>query len=224
MATPTKVALYNQSDLKNNSDDAIANYLNSIGFTQKHTMTDVRLAIGYGSFAIAVACFLWDYQFGFENTKLYTAGAVAVYTLLQGALAFWTSRVEEGTIYQGRSPSGELIFIASSTKKSEPIYRLKVALAKDKTNEVTNAFELSRSFTEWFDESGYFVPKPFQEFLASSISVVGKADPKRVKSASQKMLDSNPELLDAVMAANAAGDVAETTGTEKKSGGKRRKA
>lgn len=95
--------------MKNNSDDAIANYLNSIGFKQKHTLSDTRLALGYGAFIIAVACFAWDYQFGFESTKLYTTIAVAAYTILQGILAFWISNVEDGTIYQGQAPSGELV-------------------------------------------------------------------------------------------------------------------
>lgn len=70
-------------------------------------MTDTRLALGYGAFAIAAACALWDYKLGFENTKLYTAVAVAVYTLLQGGLAFWIGWVEEGTVYQGTTPSGD---------------------------------------------------------------------------------------------------------------------
>lgn len=72
-------------------------------------MTDVRLALGYGAFAIAAACALWDYQLGFENTKTYTAIAVAVYTILQGALALWISKVEEGTVYQGTAPSGQQV-------------------------------------------------------------------------------------------------------------------
>lgn len=63
------------------------------------------------------------------------------------------------------------------------------------------------------------MPSPLQELLASNISVVGKADPKKVTSASQKMLDENPDLLAAVLAAE--GDA---TGTDAKSGAKRRKA
>lgn len=120
--------------------------------------------------------------------------------------------------------------IASSSKKNTPTYTLKVAIANTKDRatgkkifEVANSFELSRSFTEWFDETGLFVPAPFQEFLASSIPVVGKADPKRVTSASQKMLDENPDLMDAVLAASGKTE-GEATGAEKKSGGKRRKA
>lgn len=97
------------SDLKNTSDDALPNYLNSLKFKQSHFLTDVRLALGYGAFAIAAACFGWDYKFGFENTKYYTAAAVAIYTLLNGFLTFWTSTVEKGTVYQGTAPSGERV-------------------------------------------------------------------------------------------------------------------
>lgn len=96
-------------DLKNTTDDAIPNYLNSLKFKQAHHLTDVRLALGYGSFVIAAACFAWDYQFGFEATKLWTTAAVAIYGVLSWALTFWMSNVEAGTIYQGTLPSGEKV-------------------------------------------------------------------------------------------------------------------
>lgn len=69
---------------------------------------------------------------------------------------------------------------------------------------------------------GVFVVRPFQEFLASEVPIIGKRDPKRVKTASQDLLGDNPDLLDAVVAANAAA----TTAAEpvEKKGGKRRKA
>lgn len=34
--------------------------------------------------------------------------------------------------------------------------------------------------TRWFTADGYFVAKPFQQWLASEIPVVGAADPKNV--------------------------------------------
>lgn len=97
------------SDLKNTSDDAIPNYLNSLKFTQSHKLTDVRLALGYSAFALAGACFLWDYKLGFESTKYLTAAAVVIYTLLNGALTLWIWRMEKGTVYVGRAPSGETV-------------------------------------------------------------------------------------------------------------------
>lgn len=93
-------------DLKNTSDDAIPNYLNSLKFKQDHSLVDTRLALGYGAFAIAAACFLWDYKLGFESTKWYTAAAVALYSIINGALTIWISFVEKGTVYQGKAPDG----------------------------------------------------------------------------------------------------------------------
>lgn len=71
--------------------------------------------------------------------------------------------------------------------------------------------EVTAPFNKWFDESGYLVARPLQELLASSVPLIGRRDPKRVKSSSQAMLDSNPELLDAVMNAGA---VANASGTD----------
>jgi hypothetical protein len=97
------------TDLKNTSDDAIPNYLNSLKFRQSHTLTDVRLALGYTAFGIAAACFLWDYKLGFESTKYYTAAAVTLYTLINGVLTLWIMFREKGVVYEGTSPSGEKV-------------------------------------------------------------------------------------------------------------------
>ena len=65
--------------------------------------------LGYSAFVIAGACFAWDYKFGFENTKLYTAVAVAVYTLVNTILTYWIAFVEKGIVYQGTTPNGEKV-------------------------------------------------------------------------------------------------------------------
>lgn len=96
-------------DLKNTSDDAIPNYLNSLKFTQSHFLQDVRLALGYGAFSVAALCFLWDYKLGWDSTKHFTAAAVALYMLLNAALTFWTSQKEKNVIYQGTAPSGDKV-------------------------------------------------------------------------------------------------------------------
>lgn len=96
-------------DLKNTSDDAIPNYLNSLKFKQSHTLTDVRLTLGYSAFAISAACFFWDYKLGFDSTKYYTAAAVALYAILNGALTLWSFFVEKNIVYVGTAPSGEKV-------------------------------------------------------------------------------------------------------------------
>lgn len=202
-------------------------------------MSDVRLALGYTALVVAAACFTWDYKLGWEATKLWTACAVGFYAALNGALTIWVWLVEEGTIYQGLAPEkagGDKVslFVASSAKKGEPTYHLKVAIIDKNKNDI-KAFEFSTPFTAFFNEAGYFVAEPFQGMLVKNISVVAKSDTKRAAAVAagtapgrveetkptetQALLDENPELLDAVLEAQG-----QATGTEKKKGGKRRKA
>ncbi|KAH6969616.1 hypothetical protein HG530_005304 [Fusarium avenaceum] len=216
-----KISVYNLADLKNTSDDAIPNYLNSLKFRQSHTLTDVRLALGYTAFGIAAACFLWDYKLGFESTKYYTAAAVTLYTLINTALTLWIMFREKGIIYEGTSPSGEKISISSSTKKNVPIYNLAVTVT-DKSSK-PSVHKISKPFTGWFDETGQFVAVPFQELLANSVPVIGKRDPKRV-TVSSELLGASPDVLDAILAANATGAETVTADVTENKGGKRRKA
>ncbi len=91
----------------------MSNYLNSLGFTQSHYLADVRLSLGYSAFVVAGACFLWDYKFGFESTKYYTAAAVALYAILNSALTLWIWTVEKQTIYVGTAPGGTTVRFVS---------------------------------------------------------------------------------------------------------------
>ncbi|KAM0188013.1 hypothetical protein ACHAPA_002581 [Fusarium lateritium] len=216
-----KISVYNLADLKNTSDDAIPNYLNSLKFRQSHTLTDVRLALGYTAFSIAAGCFLWDYKLGFESTKYYTAAAVALYTLINTALTLWIMFREKGIIYEGTSPSGEKISISSSTKKNVPIYNLDITVT-DKGSK-PSVHNISKPFTGWFDETGQFVAAPFQELLANSVPMIGKRDPKRV-TVSSELLGASPDVLDAILAANATGAETVTADVTENKGGKRRKA
>ncbi|OAQ96696.1 hypothetical protein LLEC1_06390 [Akanthomyces lecanii] len=200
MATE-KIALYNLADLKNTSDDAIPNYLNSLKFKQTHHLQDVRLALGYSAFAVAALCFLWDYKLGWDSTKHFTAAAVAVYMGLNGALTYWQTQREKNIIYEGTAPSGDKITISTTTKKNIPIYNLGITVSPKRAAEKPQTYALARDFAGWFDEVGFFVAAPFQEMLASAVPLIGKQDPKRVR-ASREMLDANPDLLDAVLAAS----------------------
>ncbi|KAL2759122.1 hypothetical protein ACRALDRAFT_1080669 [Sodiomyces alcalophilus JCM 7366] len=211
MSSQDRITVYNQADLKHTSDDTIANYLNSLRFTQSHTLTDVRLALGYSAFLVAGVCFAWDYKLGFHATKLYTAAAVALYTLLNSALTLWMWFVEKGVVYEGTSPDGEKISIASSTTKNDPVYNLEITLTPKSGSPVK--INISRPFSQWFDSQGHFVAAPFQEMLASNVPAIGKLDAKRANpSISTAPADGgySPEMLDAVL------DVAsaDATGTE----------
>ncbi|KAL8387556.1 hypothetical protein RB595_009826 [Gaeumannomyces hyphopodioides] len=223
-----KITVYNLADLKNTSDDAIPNYLNSLKFKQSHTLTDVRLGLGYGAFLVAAACFLWDYKLGFDGTKYYTAAAVALYTLLNGALTVWIWGVERGIVYVGTAPSGEKLTISSTTVKNDPTYRLSISVLP-KGSATAQSLTVARAFNEWFDSAGHFVAAPFQTMLATAVPAIGRLDSKRLQAAASSSIPSNSqkydaEMLDALLAASTSGT---TTGAESgtaKKGGSRRKA
>jgi hypothetical protein len=88
-------------DLKNTSDDALPNYLNSLSFTQSHYLTDVRLALGYTAVVIAGVLFYVDWKLGWDVTRPYTLPAVVAYMILNGAFTYWLWWVEGSTIYVG---------------------------------------------------------------------------------------------------------------------------
>lgn len=41
-------------------------------------------------------------------------------------------------------------------------------------------YHLKAPFTRWFTSDGFLVAKPFQQWLASEVSVIGEADPANV--------------------------------------------
>ena len=75
------------------------------------------------------------------------------------------------------------ISLASKTKKHDPTYYLTVTTP-------SGSRQIKCPFTTWFTADGYFVAKPFQHWLASSVSAIGEADIKNVGSPEQNLLDS----------------------------------
>ena len=55
------------------------------------------------------------YALGVDLGTTYTAAAVALYALLNGALTYWIGFVEKGVVYQGTAPDGSTV--CSSSQK-----------------------------------------------------------------------------------------------------------
>ncbi|KAL8691522.1 MAG: hypothetical protein Q9218_003265 [Villophora microphyllina] len=191
MAAP-KISIYSLSDLKNNTDDALPNYLTSLKFKQSHFLTDVRLALGYSAVVIAGVTFYADHKLGWDATKYWTLWAVVAYFILNGALTYWIWGVEKGKIFSGEindtlstlglrlAKKHSKVSLASSVSKHKPIYNLQVRYEKQGTEPQT--LKISAPFTKWFDSDGCFVATPFQQWLASEIPIIGEADPKKAAS------------------------------------------
>ncbi|KAF2750555.1 hypothetical protein M011DRAFT_395798 [Sporormia fimetaria CBS 119925] len=175
----TKIAVHSLADLKNTTDDALPNYLHSLKFRQLHTKTDIRLLLGYSAVLIAGVLFYFDWKFGWSVTKPYTLPAVVAYFLLNGCFTVWVFWVEKGLVYEGENGQGEKISIRSHTNKHDPTYHLIVTITPSppSTSQKSTTLNISSPFTKWFTADGYFTAKPFQQFLASSVPLIGAADP-----------------------------------------------
>ncbi|KAI9890062.1 MAG: hypothetical protein M1814_004461 [Vezdaea aestivalis] len=179
MSAPSpKINVYSLSDLKNTTDDALPNYLSSLKFKESHFYTDVRLGIGYTAVLIAATTFYFDYTLGWEKTKFATLWAVIGYFILNTALTYWIWGVEKGKVYVGTFKGTELT-IQSSVDKHVPIYHLRVKYLLPGKSDY-HVLSLQAPFMKWFSEDGFLVAKPFQQWLATEIPVIGSADPKNV--------------------------------------------
>ncbi|EPE31596.1 hypothetical protein GLAREA_12352 [Glarea lozoyensis ATCC 20868] len=223
-----KISVYSLADLKNTTDDALPVYLNSLGFVQSHTLTDVRLGLGYSAFALCAATFYWDYTYGFDSTKFYTTIAVAVYTILNTALTFWIWGVEKNTVYVGtHKTSGTKIQVQTKTDKFKAVYRVTVITTTKDGKSTTK--KVDKAFSGWFDAAGHFVTRPFQQMLATNVELIGQADPKNVVVAAKKEkvdeVEDNRSMDDkwASLLAESSIEDAVTSGTPAKSAKKRGK-
>ncbi|KAF3919631.1 hypothetical protein ABW20_dc0104627 [Dactylellina cionopaga] len=185
-AEPTKICPYSLPDLKNTTDDAIAAYLKTKSFSQSHTLTDVRLALSTAACAIAGVTFYLDYTQGFEKTKSFTFYACIAYFTINTALTIWLYIFESSTVYVGSHKTAPVsLTISSKVTKHDPTYRLKIIQTQTiDGKKVVRIREVEEPFTNWIDEKGGFVKKPFEAWMSTSVPWITENDdvPKELSS------------------------------------------
>ena len=76
--------------------------------------------------------------------------------------------------------------------KNIPIYNVTVTYQASNGKEEKK--KISSRFTRWFDQDGFFVAKPFQQWLASEVPAIGRADPANAKAAIAGVAEGNGEV------------------------------
>ena len=135
----------------------------------------MKLVLGYTAVIVSAITFYLDWTQGFEATKTLTTAAVIIYFALNGAFTYWIWGVEKGVVFTG-SWKGRNITLTSRTEKFTPIYKL--AVTYDKADGKKEEVQVEALFMLWFTEDGAFAAKPFQQWLAGSVALIGEADPK----------------------------------------------
>jgi len=159
-------------------------------FRTRHTHTDVRLALGWGSVAIAAATGYYSWKREFEETRpLVLIGVVLYFVLaaLQTVYAYW---IEGKTIFVGKRRTlvhrieVERITINSETKPApthseSPSYSLAISYirstgkSKNKTILWKSSVTVEKKYTDIFDVEGTLDEGALIAWLAeSSASVI----------------------------------------------------
>ncbi|CCG81691.1 Predicted protein [Taphrina deformans PYCC 5710] len=156
------VNIFSLTELKNASDDTIPATLRKMGYTQSHTLMDVRLLLGYIGVVAAALAGGYDYKVGFEKAKGYTLIGVLTYFLFYGGMNAWQYFVERGTVYVGTKGASRVV-IRTRTDSASPVYRVEVTTAPGSgKGHVVRKHEL---FTKWFDLDGNLVAEPLQTWI-----------------------------------------------------------
>jgi len=137
------------------------------------------LALGYSAVIISAATFAADYKLGWDKTKHWTAAAVVAYFILNSAFTYWTYFVEKGTVFVG-DWQGKRLTLSSKTEKHSPVYHLTAHITSSSGSRLAPEVQVSAPFSKWFTSDGVFAAKPFQQWLASAVPVVGEADPNNI--------------------------------------------
>jgi signal peptidase complex subunit 2 len=76
--------------------------MKSLDYIQTHTLSDIRLTLGYTAVLAVAAAAYYEYRVGFKEAKLWSTLSVGVYFLLNASLYFWTNYVEGDIVYVGK--------------------------------------------------------------------------------------------------------------------------
>lgn len=75
--------------------------MKSLGYIQNHTLSDIRLGLGYAGVICCAAAAYYEYKVGFKEAKSWSMLGVGAYFLFNAALYFWGYFIEGNTVYVG---------------------------------------------------------------------------------------------------------------------------
>lgn len=154
------------SELKLTSDEALPQVLESLGYEQSFTFSDIKLALGYVTVAIAALLFYIDKKFSFNETYYVVAGLIALYGLVSLVMYYLNSHPNlKNTTYVGYNKSNQKITVHTWCTKYDPIYNVKIVL--DDKRDGANSGALA--FNKFFDEFGYLNRQEFSSLVSGLV-------------------------------------------------------
>lgn len=97
--------------------------MQSLGYVQNHTLSDVRLGLGYAAVICCAAAAYYEYNVGFKEAKSWSIMGVGAYFTLNVALYFWGYFIEGTTVYVGSKNGITVISPDNNLRPLLPSYR-----------------------------------------------------------------------------------------------------
>lgn len=166
------------SELKAGCDTGIKELLQSRGYEEMHTHTDVKLILGYIGVVFCAIDFAYSFKYPFSQTKWFSYISVSVYALTSALAVVYSYAVQRDTFFVGYNKAkGHVISVGSKTKSNDPIYHLTLATRpiggrQDPPAQYSKPLEVSQPFSEWYYEDGEFDSAKFKAEVGSSIATL----------------------------------------------------
>ena len=172
-ADPIIVDKWDGNAVKNSLDDAVRKiFTEDLGFVERNTYVDIRLALSTLGCLVALLALGYDYLFPFPLSKYVLIGCVASYFTLMSILTLFMTFVEKNIILLAaeKDPAGmdpdTNWQISTTLKRFEDNYALEMNV-EDGVSKQKRSVILNQSVATWFTVDGELLYDKFKGEIIS---------------------------------------------------------
>ncbi|KAJ8143876.1 hypothetical protein OY671_003009 [Metschnikowia pulcherrima] len=147
-----KVNLNSVAELRTAADDALPELFQQLGYEQKFTLIDIKLALGLSTVAIAGGLYYLEKKVPFKDSYYMIMASIAVYAVISGAMFYLSNGPKYKNIkYVGVKDNKQKVAVYTSAKTYDPIYEVKMVF----NDNFAGAISESVPFAKMFDAFGF---------------------------------------------------------------------
>lgn len=167
------INVYSVPELRQALDEALAPTLQRLDYEEVHTLTDLKLALGYSMGIIATGSFLMDKKLSWDESLFYQKILLVVYCIISVIFWYFTKFMVKGVTYMGKNKKTNTTLKLKTSFKSntEPIYNVTFETSDNKKSTV------QLDVTKVFSEQGYLQSNLFLDWLKEQLNnITSKKD------------------------------------------------
>lgn len=172
-----KTGLYDIAQVKRVLDDHIIAFLDSSGYSESTTVSNVKIV--FGSLSVAAALYSHFGPGEFPDTRPTIIACLAVYFTCMAIIAVASFVWDGDAIFVGSRADEKLWAASSATGKGRSGFRVEFRPCVRK-NKARSAV-LEKGYERWFSEDGEVMVKALRSDLTALLREVGKASGKKAQ-------------------------------------------